>query len=196
MMIELNFEFTKSELAEAQQRLVPVMRILSIVSVVLGLFFLWLGYHAVSQGVASATSPPSRTANMAEVIAAIIPFTIFVVIYLPVWFSLRKRLSKLRENPLLLGPRRVIIDDAGIRSVHSLSETFYRWEAVEKVFVTKQLYLLRVWSIVLIIPKRAIPADQLKQFDQLVHSRVMQRTGGFPVHVTPPPLPVSSPQQG
>jgi hypothetical protein len=191
-MIDLNFELTKSELVEAQRRLTPIVRVLTIVSVVVGLFLLWLTYYSLSHDAALATRQRSKSINIADLIAATFPFVFFVAIYLPLWLNLRNRLRKQRENPLLTGPRRMMVDDAGIRSVHALAETFYRWEAIEKVFVTKQLYLLRAWSIALIIPKRVIPPDQVEQFERLVRNRVMERTGGFPVRATPPPLPASN----
>ena len=194
-MIDVSFEFTKDELAEAQRRLVPALRILSIVFVLLAFFFLWLGYHDIIQANPSGKTQP-RTINVAELIAASIPFAVYVGIYIPVWLNLRKRLKQQRENPMLTGPRRIFVDDSGIRTTHALSEAFYRWEAVEKVFVTKQLYLLRAWSIVLIIPKRVIRPEQVAQFELLLRSRVMERTGGFPVRATPPPLPASNTQQG
>jgi hypothetical protein len=195
-MIDLNLEFTKDELLEAQHRLNPAARVLGIFGVLIAAFFLWNAYRTVSEASAMPATPSSRADYFATLVAAAIPLVFFAVIYVPVWVSLRKRLRQMRENPLMTGPRRVIIDETGIRSVHALSETFYRWEAVHRVLVTKRLYLLNVWSVVLIIPRRAIPVDQLQQFELLLRSRVNERTGGFPVRATPPPLPRSNAQQG
>ena len=195
-MIELNFEFTKSELLEAQRRMNPAVRFLAILMVLVALFFLWLGYRTVFAIGSPTGAPVSKTTQAADLVAGMLPFAVYVAINIPVFLALRKRLRRQRANPLLAGPRRMIFDDAGIRSVHALAETFYRWEVIEKVFVTKQLYLLRAWSIVLIVPKRAIPPNQLEQFEHLVRSRMMERTRGFPVLTSPPPLPAANIQQG
>jgi hypothetical protein len=190
-MIELNFEFTKQELVEAQ-RANPMVRVLFIV---LAAVFLWLGwtaYRTFSEALSTAATQPSRTINLAEAVVAALPFIVWSPVYVWLLALIRRRMKRQITNRMFSGPRRMIFDDSGVRTVHALADTFYRWEAIEEVVATKNLYLLNIGAVALIVPKRPLAPDQRAEFEYLLRSRVMERTGGFPLRATPPPLPASN----
>ena len=117
--------------------------------------------------------------------AAMLPwvaFPLFVVVVMLDHLYQRPR-SAWKTQPTFHLPQSIELDHQGVRARCSLLDAHYSWNYFLRWMESPNLLLLIMpGKFRLIIPKRAVPPEQLSALRDLVDSRVQGPTRGFPVN--------------
>jgi hypothetical protein len=112
----------------------------------------------------------------------------FALIFLAAWISYflwsrsHRGMSLWKANPGAQQFWNMTIDEIGIKSVSPHSESFCRWPVFHFWAETENLFVMRLNSKgLLVVPKRAVPLEQMDQLRTCFRERVVGPAKGFPV---------------
>ncbi|MGB5288524.1 MAG: YcxB family protein [Ignavibacteriaceae bacterium] len=93
------------------------------------------------------------------------------IILLLMLLNEQKKILEPKENGMVYGPTAYEFTDKGIKVEKINSESFTKWEAVEKVFNTNEyFYIFLDHNLAYIIPKRyLLPSEKLNEFVALIN---------------------------
>ena len=98
------------------------------------------------------------------------------------WFMIISRIQIFRIGPaedgFILGRRSVLLDEAGIRVISELHESFYHWSALRNVGVTDHhLFVMVDNSAGIIVPLGAFSSDsEREQFIGEIRAKAVRMT--------------------
>lgn len=98
-------------------------------------------------------------------------FGVFLIFDLYVLVPHRAR-RLFRRSPNINGEHRMTIDENGIRTVVPNAEENVRWKALQKVYETKQMFLVMYSPLQFyMVPKRVFGAGEADEFRRLLTSK-------------------------
>ena len=94
---------------------------------------------------------------------------LFVDLYVLVPYKSRRLFQR---SPNINAEHQMTIDEEGIRTVLPNAVEQVRWSALQKVYETRQMFLVMYSPMQFyIVPKRAFNAAQLEHFRELIHAK-------------------------
>jgi hypothetical protein len=131
------------------------------------------------------SAPIASTASRPPVFVIFFwPTSILLMILYLIWSVRRRYVRQLRDNPLLQVLKVAEFTDAGVTFSQPSTSTSWAWGAFAELVESNRVFALRIKGDkrhFLLIPKRAVPADELEPFRSLVQARTELEVKAFPV---------------
>ncbi|MDL4842269.1 YcxB family protein [Aquibacillus rhizosphaerae] len=137
------------------------------------LFYLRVTAPILYLGLAAVFSFITEIPILVTLVPFIVISILWVVFYPRLFYGTIKRnaykMIKESENDSLLGKHQMKVDEAGIIDKTTNGQTSVNWSGVVNFAEEKDYYFIYIGSInAYIIPKRYLPGQSLKQFDETV----------------------------